>query len=51
MDSKGTTMVKAQKLSKYIVKIVNVTPVVRSQFYEAKRVLFVHKENKENREL
>ncbi len=35
--------------SKDIVKIVHVTSVVQPQFYEAMRILFVHKENKNNK--
>ncbi len=40
-------MIKAQKRSKDIVKIIHVTSVVQQQFYEATRILFV-KENKNN---
>ncbi len=48
IDSKGTTTFKAQKGSKDIVKKVHVTSVDQPQFYEATRILFVHKENKNN---
>ncbi len=37
---------KAQKDSEDIIKIVPVTPVVQPQCYEAKKILFVCKENK-----
>ncbi len=46
IDSKGTTTVKAQKRSKDIIKIIHVTSVVKPQFYEATRILFVYEENK-----
>ncbi len=42
-------MFMAQKGSKDIVKIVHVTSVVQPiQCYESMRILFVHKENKNN---
>ncbi len=41
-------MFKAQKGSKDIIKIVNVTSVVQPYCYEATRILFVCKENKNN---
>ncbi len=40
--------VKAQKNMKNIVKIVHLPSVVQSELYEAKRILFVCKENKNN---
>ncbi len=48
IDSNTTEMFKAQKGSNDIIKIVNVTSVVQPQFYEATRILFVRKENKNN---
>ncbi len=41
-------MFKVQKGSKDIVKIVHVTSVVQPYFYEAMRIPFVCKENKDN---
>ncbi len=41
-------MFKAPKGSKDIVKIVHLTSVVQPEFYEATRILFVCKENKNN---
>ncbi len=43
-----TTMFKVQIGSKDIVKIAHVTSVVQLQFFEAIRILFVCKENKNN---
>ncbi len=40
--------VKAQKSMKDIVKIVHLPSVVQSEFYEAMRIVFVRKENKNN---
>ncbi len=40
--------VKAQKSMKDIVKIVHLPSVVQSECYEATRILFVRKENKNN---
>ncbi len=37
--------VKALKGSKDIIKLVHVTSVVQTEFYEAKRILFVRKGN------
>ncbi len=48
IDSKGPTMFKAQKGTKNINKIVHVTSVVQSLFYEATRILSVRKKNKNN---
>ncbi len=39
-------MIKAQKHSKDIIKIIHVTSVVQPSFYEATRIPFVRKENK-----
>ncbi len=39
-------MIKAQKRSKDIVKIVHVILVVQPSLYKATRILFVSKENK-----
>ncbi len=41
-------MFKAQKCSKDIIKIVNVTSVVQPSFYEATIIKFGLKENKNN---
>uniref|UniRef100_A0A8C1QGM6 Phosphatidylinositol-3,4,5-trisphosphate-dependent Rac exchange factor 2 n=1 Tax=Cyprinus carpio TaxID=7962 RepID=A0A8C1QGM6_CYPCA len=46
IDCQGINSVKAQKSMKDIVKIVHLPSEVQSQFYEATRILFVHKENK-----
>ncbi len=46
IDSNVTTMFKAQKESKDIIKIVHVTSAVQPYLYEAMRILFVHKEMK-----
>ncbi len=43
-----TTTFKVQKGIKNIVKIVHVILVVQPQCYEATRILFVHRENKNN---
>ncbi len=48
IDSKGPTMIKAQNCSKDVIKIVHVTSVVQLTFYEATRIYFVCKENKNN---
>ncbi len=40
--------VKAQKSIKNSVKIVYLPSVVQSEFYDATRILFVRKENKNN---
>ncbi len=48
IDSKDPYTIKAQKSSKDIVKIIHVTSGVQPQFYEATRLLFVCKENKNN---
>ncbi len=49
IDSNETgTRFKAQKRSKDIVKIVHVTSLVQPEFDETTRILFVHKENKNN---
>ncbi len=42
-------MVNAQKRSKDTCKIVHVTSGVQPWFYEATRILIVHKENNNNR--
>ncbi len=42
IDSKGPTMIKVQKGTK------NIGKVVQLEFYEATRILFVRKENKNN---
>ncbi len=47
IDSKATKRFTVQKGSKDIVKIVHVTSVVQPSFYEAARIIFVHKENKD----
>ncbi len=39
---------QTQKHSKNIIKTVNVTSVAQAWFYEALRILFVCKENKNN---
>ncbi len=39
-------MIKVQKRSKDIGKIIHVTSGVQLEFYEATRILFVRKENK-----
>ncbi len=49
IDSNATTTFKAQKRCKDIVKIFHVTSVVQPYIYEATRILFVHKENKNNK--
>ncbi len=41
-------MIKAQKSTMDIIKIVHVTSVVQPYFFEAMRILFVCKENKNN---
>ncbi len=46
--SKGPTTIKTPKHSKDIGKTVHVTSVVQPSFYEATRIIFVHKENKNN---
>ncbi len=43
-----TPTVKAQKSIKTIVRIVHLPSVVQSEFYEATRILFIRKENKNN---
>ncbi len=48
IDCQTINTVKAQKSMKDIVKIVHLPSVVQSEFYEATRILFVHKENKHN---
>ncbi len=40
--------VKAQKSMKDIIKIVHLPSVVQYEFYEATRILFMRKENKNN---
>ncbi len=40
--------VKVHKNMKQIVKIVHLPSVVQSEFYEAMRIVFVRKENKNN---
>ncbi len=42
-------MFKVQKGSKDIVKIVHVTSVVQPSFYEATRILFLHKEKQQSK--
>ncbi len=48
IDCQVNNTVKAQKSMKGIVKIVHLPSVVQSEFYEATRILFVRKENKNN---
>ncbi len=48
IDSNTTDTFKAQKGSKDIIKMVHVTSVAQPQFFEATRILFVRKENKNN---
>ncbi len=48
LESNATDTFKAQKGSNNINKIVHVKSVVQPQFYKATRLLFVHKENKNN---
>ncbi len=48
IDYQVNNTVKAQKSMKDIVKIVHLPSVVQSDCYEAKRILFVRKENKNN---
>ncbi len=42
MDNNTTNTLKAQKGSKYIVKIVHVTSVVQPLFYEARKILLFY---------
>ncbi len=48
IDSKDPNMIKAQIRSKEVVKIIHVTSVVQPLYYEAMRILFVRKVNKNN---
>ncbi len=48
IDCQVNYTVKAQKSIKNILKIVHLPSVVQSEFYEATRILFVHKVNKNN---
>ncbi len=41
-------MIEVHKRNKDIIKIVHVTSVVQPYFFEATRILFVSKENKNN---
>ncbi len=44
----GNYHIQGQEGSKDIVKIVHVTSEVKPKLYKATRILFVHKENKNN---
>ncbi len=46
IDHKVSYMIKAQKRSKEIVKIIHVTSVVQSKYFEVTRILFVRKRKK-----
>ncbi len=48
IHSKDPNTIKVQKRSKDIIKIIHVTSVVQPLFYEAQRILFVHKQIKNN---
>ncbi len=48
IDCQVINTVKAQKSMKSIVRVVHLPSVVQSEFYEATRILFVRKENKNN---
>ncbi len=49
IDSNTTDHVQGQKGGKDIVKIVHVTSVVQPfKYYEATRIIFVHKKTKNN---
>ncbi len=48
IDCQVITTVESQKSMKSIVRILHLPSVVQSEFYEATRILFVRKENKNN---
>ncbi len=48
IDCPVNTTVKVQKSMKSIARVVHLPSVVQSEFYEATRILFVRKENKNN---
>ncbi len=48
IDCQVSNTVKVQKRMKSIARVVRLSSVVQSEFYEATRILFVHKENKNN---
>ncbi len=48
IDSKNILTINSQKRSKDIVKIIHVTAIVQLKFYEAMRILFAHKKDKNN---
>ncbi len=48
IDCQINNTVKVQKSMKDIVRILNLPSVVQSELYEATRILFVRKENKNN---
>ncbi len=50
IDCQVINTVKAQKSMKSIIRVVHLPSVVQSEFYEATRILFVCKENKNNDE-
>ncbi len=48
IDCQVNNTVEVQKSMKSIIRIVHLPSVVQSEFYEATRTLFVHKDNKNN---
>ncbi len=48
IDCQVNYIFNVHKSMKCIVRIVHLPSVVHSEFYEAMKVLFVHKENKNN---